>query len=102
MGSRLKLHEELCVILGSREVYFQPPSSVQMKYPAILYSRKSIDNTSANNTVYKQDDSYELTVIDPDPDSELVRKISKLPMCRHDRHYKQDGLNHDTFTLYLS
>ena len=102
MGSRLKLHEELCVILGSREVYFQPPSSVQMKYPAVLYSRKSIDNTSANNTVYKQDDSYELTVIDPDPDSELVRKISKLPMCRHDRHYKQDGLNHDTFTLYLS
>jgi hypothetical protein len=102
MGSRLELHEELCVILGSREVYFQPPSSVQMKYPAIIYSRKSIDNTSANNTVYKQDDSYELTVIDPDPDSELVRKISKLPMCRHDRHYKQDGLNHDTFTLYLS
>lgn len=102
MGSRLELHEELCVILGSREVYFQPPPSVQMKYPAIIYSRKSIDNTSANNTVYKQDDSYELTVIDPDPDSEIVRKISKLPMCRHDRHYKQDGLNHDTFTLYLS
>lgn len=102
MGSRLKLHEELCVILGSREVYFQPPPSVQMNYPAIVYSRRRIENTNANNIVYKQDDSYELTVIDPDPDSELVRKISKLPTCSHDRHYKQDGLNHDTFTLYLS
>jgi two-component SAPR family response regulator len=73
-----------------------------MNYPAIVYSRKGIDNTNANNIVYKQDDSYELTVIDPDPDSDVVRNISKLPMCRHDRHYKKDGLNHDTFTLYLS
>lgn len=102
MGSRLELHEELCVILGTRNVYFQPPSSVVMKYPAIVYSRRRIDNTSANNNVYKQDDSYELTVIDQDPDSDIVRKISKLPMCRHDRHFKNDGLNHDTFTLYLS
>lgn len=102
MGSRLKLHEELCVILGTREVYFQPPPSVQLKYPAIIYSRMRIDNTNANNIVYKQDDSYELTVIDHDPDSDIVRAISKLPMCRHDRHYKKDGLNHDTFTLYLS
>ena len=102
MGSRLKLHEELCKILGSREVYFQPPSSVQMKYPAIIYSRMKIDNTNANNIVYRQDDSYELTVIDPDPDSSVVRDISKLPMCSHDRHYKKDGLNHDTFRLYLS
>ena len=100
MGSRLELHEELCAILGTREVYFQPPPSVQMNYPAIVYSRKSINNTSANNVVYKQDDSYELTVIDYDPDSEIVRTISKRPMCRHDRHYKKDGLNHDTFTLY--
>lgn len=102
MGSRLELHEELCVILGTREVYFQPPSSVQMNYPAIIYSRRRINNKHANNSVYKQDDSYELTVIDPDPDSDIVRKISKLPMCSHDRHYKKDGLNHDTFTLNLS
>ena len=102
MGSRLELHEELCAILGSREVYFQSPSSVVMNYPAIVYSRKSINNTNANNVVYKQDDSYELTVIDFNPDSEIVRTISKLPMCRHDRHYKKDGLNHDTFTLYQS
>ena len=102
MGSRLELHEALCKILGTRNVYFQPPSSVAIKYPAIVYSRRRIDNTNANNGVYKQDDSYELTVVDDDPDSGIVRDISKLPMCRHDKHYKKDGLNHDTFTLYLS
>ena len=102
MGSRLELHEELCVILGSREVYFQPPPTVSMRYPAIVYSRMRIDNANANNIVYKQDDFYQLTVIDPDPDSQVVRDISKLPTCKYDRHYKKDGLNHDTFTLHLS
>lgn len=55
MGSRLELQSELEKILGSRNVYFQPPASVKIKYPAIVYSRKSIDNNFANNTVYKQD-----------------------------------------------
>ena len=32
MDRRLKLHEELCDILGSRNVYFQPPETVKMKY----------------------------------------------------------------------
>lgn len=101
MGSRLELHEVLCNILGNRNVYFQPPASVKMCYPAIVYSRKSIDNTYADNSVYKQSDSYELTLIDEDPDSEYVRKISLLPTCRFDRHYTKDNLNHDTFTLYF-
>ena len=100
MGSRLELHEALCAILGTRSVYYQPPASVMMKYPAIVYSRKSIDNSHANNSVYKQDNSYELTVIDEDPDSEIVVKVSKLPACSHDRHYTKDNLNHDVFTLF--
>lgn len=100
MNKRLELQSILEEILGSRNVYFQPPSTVRMQYPAIVYSRKSIDNLHANNSVYKQDHSYELTVIDKDPDSEIVSKVSELLLCRFDRHYKSDNLNHDVFTLY--
>ena len=39
MKTRYELHEFLCEILGSRNVYFQPPESVKMKYPAIVYER---------------------------------------------------------------
>ena len=100
MGSRIELQELLENILGSRNVYFQPPASVHIDYDAIVYSRKNIENTFANNSVYKQNDAYEIIAIYEDPDSDLPRKLSKLPMCSFDRHYTADNLNHDVFTLY--
>lgn len=100
MSTRLELHETLCDILGSRNVYYQPPESIRMKYPAIVYSRSRIENTYANDDVYKQETSYSVTVIDEDPDSPIVEAMSLLPRCRFDRHFISDNLNHDTFTLY--
>ena len=100
MSNRLKLHELLCETLGSRQVYFQPPESVQMKYPAIVYSRNRIDNEHANDGVYMQSPSYSITVIDKNSDSEIVERVSRLPMCRFDRRFTADNLNHDTFTVY--
>lgn len=100
MNSRLELHEVLCSILGSRNAYFQPPASIKMKYPAIVYKRDTIVNSQANNEVYKQANKYQLIVIDQNPDSEIVQKISKLSRIRYDRHYISDGLNHDVFTIF--
>lgn len=100
MHHRLELHEILCKVLGSRKVYFQPPESVKMEYPAIVYSRDDIENTFAENSVYKQDHQYQIVVIDKDPDSKIVDAVSKLPMCRFVRHYEADNLNHDVFSIY--
>nr|DAR78093.1 MAG TPA: tail completion protein [Caudoviricetes sp.] len=100
MNSRLELHEVLCSVLGSRNAYFQPPASIKMKYPAIVYKRDTIVNSQANNEVYKQANKYQLIVIDQNPDSEIVQKISKLSRIRYDRHYVSDGLNHDVFTIF--
>ena len=100
MSTRLDLHELLCDCLGSRNVYFQPPESIKMQYPAIVYSRDDIENDHANNGTYIQSTAYNIIVIDPDPDSEVVQKVSKLPMCMFDRHYAADNLNHDSFTIY--
>lgn len=100
MEKRLELHEMLCEILGSRNVYYQPPESVKMKYPAIVYERSEIRNDSADNSVYKQAISYQIVVIDRDPDSEIPIKISQLPRCRYERQYKADNLNHDVLELY--
>ena len=100
MATRVDLQNLLEELLGSRNVYYQPPESLKMNYPAIVYARKTIDNSYANNSVYKQNYAYEITVIDKNPDSEIVNKVSKLPTCRFDRHFKSDNLNHDVFTLY--
>lgn len=100
MADRLELQSLLESVLGSRNVYFQPPASVRLNYPAIVYKRSNIRNTFAENNVYKQSYFYEVTVIDYDPDSEIVRKVSKLPRMRHDKSFASEGLNHDVFTIY--
>lgn len=99
MSSRLNLHEELCTLLGTRNVYFSPPTNVQMKYPAIVYELGGINNNFANNEVYKQSLSYEVTLIDKNPDSEFVEKLSKFPTSRFNRHFKSENLNHYVFTI---
>ena len=101
MGSRLELQTLLESLLESRNVYFQPPASLSMKYPAIVYSLDDIENTHANNRVYTQMKSYTLTFIHDDPDSEVIDLISKLPLCVFDRHYASNNLNHDVFKLYF-
>jgi hypothetical protein len=100
MADRLSLQVELETILGSRNVYFDPPESVNMKYDAIRYTRKQIANIYANDSVYGQNNCYELIAIYRDPDSDLPIKLSRLPSCRHDRHYVADNLHHDVFTIY--
>lgn len=100
MDRRLELHEKLVNILGSPNVYFQPPENIKMSYPAIRYKRSKINKTFANNQTYNKTLRYEVTVIDYDPDSEIVSKVSELPMCSHDRNYQSDNLNHDVFTIY--
>lgn len=100
MHNRLDLHELLCEVLGSRNVYYSPPESVKIKYPAIVYSRSDINNKFANDSVYKQSHVYSITVIDDDPDSEIVERMSSIPKCKFDRHFVSDNLNHDVFTLY--
>lgn len=97
---RLELHEKFCEILGSRNAYFNPPESLKLQYPAIVYHRKPIDNTFANNGVYKQSQGYEVTVIDEDPEGLLAGKVSTLPTCRPTRHFTSDNLVHDVFELY--
>lgn len=100
MRDRLKLQAILEEKLGSSNVYFQPPASVRMKYPAIVYSRSDIDNRFADNSPYSQEKAYTVTVIDKDPDSKIVDRIASLPKCMYDRNYRVENLNHDVFTLF--
>lgn len=101
MRTRLDLQELLENLIESSNVYFQPPPNVNMKYPAIKYSRENIDNRHADNGVYLQQNVYQLIVIDKNPDSEIVQKVSRLPSCSFDRHYISNNLNHDVFTIYF-
>lgn len=101
MASRHKLHEELCKLLGTNNVYFQPPSSVSMQYPCIKYSLAGINSKRANNQIYSSVNRYEIIVIDRDPDSNIHNDILRhFPKCGFDRPYTADNLYHKVLTLY--
>ena len=103
---RLVLDETLASILnltesdGDRHTYFNPLPSVRMRYPAIKYSLNNVNLTFANNNAYRNLPSYEVTLIDRNPDSEYVAKILQIPYCRFNRFYVADNLNHWTFTIH--
>lgn len=101
MGQRQTLSAILREILGSSNVYFQPPETVKMEYPCIIYNVNSADTRFADNIPYSRKKQYQVTVIDPDPDSVIPDLIAQLPMCVFNRHYTYDNLNHDVFNLYF-
>lgn len=97
--SRLELQKYLEDLLGSRQIYFQPPASIQMKYPAIVYSLSNMNNIPANNSSYLVDKTYELILIDKNPDSVFLDKLIQSPFCRFSRQYTSDNLNHFVFNV---
>lgn len=100
MSSRTDLQATLERILGSRNVYYQPPESVKISYPAIVYSRSDIDSKYANDKTYLHTNQYEIIVIDKRPNNIAIEAILELPCCGYDRHYTADNLHHDVLTLY--
>lgn len=99
--SRLELQNVLEALLGSENVYFQPPTSFRMKYPCIVYQRSDIAPIKADNSNYLKRKRYLVTVIDKDPDSDIPDRLIDLDYCNFDRHFVSDNLNHDVFTLYF-
>ena len=100
MANRLDLQSLLEELLGSRNVYYTPPESIKMQYPAIRYSKKKIESVHADDSKYLIRDCYELIVISRTPDHPVIKRLLALPYCGYDRPYVADNLYHDVLTIY--
>lgn len=99
---RLEFHERLCTILGSRNVYFQPPATVKLKYPCIIYSLGEEQVNYADNQGYLTCDSYRVQIIAKDPTFELFETFkSKWQYVRAGAPFTADNLNHHNYTVYF-
>lgn len=85
---------------GSEHVYFQPPETMKIVYPAIIYKLTDIKATFANNARYINRDCYEIVVVSPSFGDSVIRKLLSLPYCDYVREYKSDNLYHDVLYLY--
>lgn len=97
-NSRLNLHNILLSICPN--VYFQPPASINMIYPCIVYNLDDIDKTHASNTQYIKDHRYSLIYITKNAADNVVDQLIELPYCIYDRYYSSDNLHHHAFTIY--
>lgn len=101
MVRRYELQELLEELIGSSNVYFQPPATVRINYPCIIYSRDAEDTLFADDRPYVNLIGYKVMVIDSNPDSEIPGKVAALPMCAFRTHYTKDNLNYDIYKLYF-
>lgn len=97
---RIELQEMFEGLLGSENVYFEPPESVKLKYPCIIYERTSGRTEFADNNPYTFKFRYTVTVIDKDPDSRIPEKLASEKYCTFDRGFTNDNLYHYVFTIY--
>lgn len=100
MGTRLELQELFESLLGSRNVYYNPPATITMQYDAIRYSLNGLHTTHANNGKYSKMKRYDGIVISKKSDPEVVDKLLDLQYCSLGAPYKADNLNHYPFTIY--
>lgn len=101
--SRLELHDILkgaLPIEHQSNLYFQPPESLKIKYPCIIYKLSDITMAHASDEVYRVKKRYMVTLITTDPDNTIVDDILKIRYCSFNRFYTNDNLNHYVFTLY--
>ncbi len=101
MAPRQELQDLLKAIPGVTKAYFQPPASVQMQYPCIVYALDDIRTEFAGNLPYKHTNRYQVTVIHEDPDSDIPGHVLAMPMSLFDRRYTANNLHHSVITLYF-
>lgn len=100
---RQKLQNLLENIPGIKKVYFQPPASISMHYPCIVFSYDDDNKRHANNLVYLMHDRYTVTLITKEamPD-EVLSELDSIPYSDFDRHYVNDNLHHFSYTIVMS
>lgn len=102
MATRIQLQNELVSLLGSSNVYYQPPESMKLKYPCFVYNSEPGNVRHANNKMYLYTPNYSLTYITREPDHlDIVKRILRnFEMIDHDRTFVNDNLYHEVFDLY--
>lgn len=87
-------------ILGSKNVYFQPPGNIRLEYPCILYSLSELDRQFADNAPYRNAIAYSVIFITRDPLHNIAIELGKMRYSRFDRFYIFENLNHYVYKIY--
>lgn len=88
-------------LLGSTNVYYQPPEDKKLEYPCIVYQLDGVKTEYANNLPYWNAKRYLITYIDRYPDMYIPDKIALLRTASFNRFFVSDNLNHWVYRVYF-
>lgn len=100
MASRPNLQTILEELSDDLHVYFQPPTSTKIIYPAIVYFRNKFSIFRGDNKPYGIFPSYTVTLKSRNAEDPILEKILKLPYTTYDRHYVANNIHNDVFTIF--
>ena len=101
MEKELTLDDEFMAILGTGNVYFQPPESLRLQYPCIVYFKLGFKTQQADNKNYVVTQKYDVIVIYDDPDEDISKRmLEHFQKISFNTSYTADNLYHDKLTLY--
>lgn len=96
--NRLELHELLSSIMESEgespNLYFQPPETVKLAYPCIVYRLAYMTSDYADDDPYRIRITYDITYITRSPTSKVPTDLARSHEFAFDRYYISDNLHH--------
>lgn len=98
--TRIDLHHMLVDMLGSDNVFFDPPEKFKLQYPCIVYSLEGFSDISADNIAYRRMRRYNLTYITPIPEDPFADELADLRYCTLNRPFISSDLYHWSYTLF--
>lgn len=101
LTTRLQLQARLEELLGSRNVYYQPPETLKMLYPCLVYNPQSVETVYANDDPYMTWDSYLVTSITKEAEDPMLEVLRSERGFAFDRHFVADNLHHNVFRLTI-
>lgn len=101
MAERLQLQKDLVNLLGSKNVYYDPPETIKLQYPCFIYQSDIPYDVKANNRSYMYVKRYSVTYIDTNPDNDMTKRIlTTFGHASAGNPYTSDGLHHYPFDIY--
>lgn len=100
LATQQELQTFLEELIDPYKVYFQPPASLKMTYPCIVFKFDNIQTEYADSIKYKNKARYSITLISKSPVTDIPNQLLNLDYCSLDQVFISDNLNHYVFTLY--
>lgn len=80
-------------------LYFQPPESVKLEYPCMIYRLRTMTSRKADDKPYYKTIGFDITYVTRSPNSSVPSRMLSEQYMNFDRYYTSENLHHYAYTI---